>query len=181
MAAWAPAAHEPAPGSELLPAAYHCRDAQTYNCRMIAGPIRAATGDDLPQLLTLYLELESDGPPPTLAHLRQQFGRISQYPNYAIYVWDTGDKSIIGTFALLIFDALGYRCAPVAVVEDVVVASSARGRGIGRSMMEFAIEASRMAGCYKLMLSSNLRRTDAHRFYEALGFERHGLSYLVQL
>jgi hypothetical protein len=33
----------------------------------------------------------------------------------------------------------------------------------------------------KLALSSNVRRVYAHRFYETLGFERHGLSFAVFL
>ena len=55
------------------------------------------------------------------------------------------------------------------------------GRGIGRAMMEHALSEARQAGCYKLALSSHLMRRDAHRFYESLGFERHGYSFAVFL
>ena len=78
-------------------------------------------------------------------------------------------------------DAAGYRCAPVAIVEDVIVERRARGHGVGRGMMEFAMNRARAKGCYKLMLSSNVQRGDAHRFYEALGFEKHGYSFAVSL
>ena len=49
-----------------------------------------------------------------------------------------------------------------------------------RAMMEHAREACRKAGCYKLALSSNLRREDAHKFYDSLGFERHGFSFVTR-
>jgi GNAT superfamily N-acetyltransferase len=64
-------------------------------------------------------------------------------------------------------------------VEDVAVAPARQGQGIGKAMMAHALEQSRKAGCYKLALSSNLVRTAAHQFYESLGFERHGYSYVV--
>jgi len=48
-------------------------------------------------------------------------------------------------------------------------------------MMRHAMQCSRMAGCYKLVLSSNAKRARAHEFYEKLGFERHGYSFFVSL
>lgn len=48
-------------------------------------------------------------------------------------------------------------------------------------MMEHAIDIATLKGCYKAVLSSNLKRGRAHAFYEALGFERHGYSYRMNL
>jgi GNAT superfamily N-acetyltransferase len=76
-------------------------------------------------------------------------------------------------------DNLAHLGTPSAIVEDVVVDASCRGRGIGRAMMHDAMCVAREKGCYKLVLNSNLRRLDAHRFYEGLGFERHGVSFQV--
>jgi GNAT superfamily N-acetyltransferase len=78
-------------------------------------------------------------------------------------------------------DKLGKRGTPAGVVEDVAVEPSRQGQGIGRAMMAHAIEECRKAGCYKLALSSNGKRKDAHRFYESLGFERHGYSFVTAL
>ncbi|HEX5480753.1 MAG TPA: GNAT family N-acetyltransferase, partial [Dehalococcoidia bacterium] len=51
-----------------------------------------------------------------------------------------------------------------------VVREDARRGGIGAALMREAIAAARETGCYKVALTSNLRRTEAHAFYERLGF-----------
>jgi GNAT superfamily N-acetyltransferase len=65
------------------------------------------------------------------------------------------------------------------VIEDVAVDPAQQGRGIGRTRMTHAIEVCRSKGCYKVALSSNLRRDKAHAFYESLQFERHGYSFRI--
>lgn len=142
--------------------------------------IRRATRDDLPALHRLYDQLESTAANPTMERLTEVFERLARYPDYGVYL-AVDDGEPVGTFALCILDTLGDRCAPEGIVEDVVVAPLARGRGIGKQMMAFALESCRAAGCYKMALSSNLARQDAHRFYESLGFERHGYSFLVRI
>ena len=37
-------------------------------------------------------------------------------------------------------------------------------------MMEWAIDRAREEGCYLIQLATHKSRTDAHRFYERLGF-----------
>jgi ribosomal protein S18 acetylase RimI-like enzyme len=76
-------------------------------------------------------------------------------------------------------DNIGHLGTPSAVVEDVAVAPACQGRGIGRRMMAHALDLARAKGCYKLALSSNLKREAAHGFYESLGFEKHGFSFRV--
>ena len=89
--------------------------------------------------------------------------------------------SIVGTFALLIMDNLAHMGAPSGVLEDVVVHRDWRGKGVGKQMVQFAMDRCGERGCYKLALSSNLKRKAAHRFYDDLGFQRHGYSFVVQL
>jgi GNAT superfamily N-acetyltransferase len=78
-------------------------------------------------------------------------------------------------------DNLGHGGTPSAVVEDVAVSPAWQGQGIGKRMMHFALAQARTAGCYKMALSSNLRRTSAHAFYESLGFRKHGYSFVMEL
>lgn len=141
--------------------------------------LRTATIADLPTILDLLATLDSAGTPPMdLAQAEVVFTRMQVYPSYRIWLVEAG-REILGTYSLMIMDNLGHRGAPEAIVENVAVVAAARGRGIGRLMMEHAMAEARAAGCYKLVLSSNAARTEAHAFYDALGFERHGISFRV--
>ena len=64
-------------------------------------------------------------------------------------------------------------------MEDVAVAPSLQGQGIGKEMMRHAVQIATENGCYKAVLSSNLKRERAHAFYESLEFERHGYSFRI--
>jgi GNAT superfamily N-acetyltransferase len=141
--------------------------------------IRAAAEADLPAILALYRDVGDRYVLP-LDQAQTIFRRMQSYPDYVVYV-AVSAGGILGTFALLIMDNLAHLGAPSGVVEDVVVRSDRQGRGIGRRMMQFARERCRERGCYKMTLSSSLQREAAHRFYETLGFERHGYSFLMKL
>jgi len=88
---------------------------------------------------------------------------------------------IAGTYELLIMDNLAKRGRRSGIVEDVAVAPQYRGSGIGRTMMQHAMQQCKRAVCYKLVLSSGMKRRDAHAFYDALRFERHGYSFRVAI
>lgn len=140
-------------------------------------PIAAA---ELPEVLALYAEVLDGGRALELAAAEAIWARMNRYPDYRVYLARRAGRAV-GSFALLIMDNLGHLGTPSAIVEDVVVASAAQGQGIGREMMHYAMDRAREAGCYKLVLSSNQRRVEAHRFYEGLGFQRHGYSFQVLL
>lgn len=142
--------------------------------------IRVATEIDLPAVLSLYQTALEDPKILSLAQATSLFNRMKQYPDYKLYVAET-NENIVGTFALLILDNLGHFGTPSGVVEDVAVRPDQQGKGLGKEMMRFALDRCREKGCYKLTLSSNLRRADAHRFYESLGFRKHGFSFLMEL
>ena len=77
-------------------------------------------------------------------------------------------------------DNLAHQGIPSGVIEDVVVGERYQGKGIGKAMMTYAVNVCREQGCYKVALSSNVKREKAHRFYESLGFEKHGYSFYVE-
>jgi GNAT superfamily N-acetyltransferase len=59
---------------------------------------------------------------------------------------------------------------PTARLMSIVVDESCRGQGIGRRLVEASIEQARAWGCDRLELTSRLERSDAHSFYETVGF-----------
>jgi GNAT superfamily N-acetyltransferase len=143
--------------------------------------VREASEADLPAVLAIYAQPELDaGDVLSLDDARDRFARFARYPDYKLYVAVDGD-AIVGTFALLVMDNLLHRGAPSGVVEDVGVAPELHGRGIGKAMMQHAMQRCRDRGCYKLVLSSNAKRSNAHAFYASLGFEQHGVSFHVTL
>lgn len=142
---------------------------------------REAVEDDLPAILQLYASTQiNDEAAFTLDEARQHLQVFKRYPSYRIFV-AVIDGGIVGTYELLVMDNLAKRGRKSGVVEDVAVDPTYQGRGIGRAMMQHAREQCSLAGCYKFVLSSNLKREDAHHFYDALDFVRHGYSFRVEL
>ncbi len=77
---------------------------------------------------------------------------------------------VIGVCQLIVFrhlQAHGGRCAEL---ESVHVHPAHRGTGVGTALVRDAIGRAREMGCYRVQLTSNAAREDAHRFYEGLGF-----------
>ncbi|MBS1854157.1 MAG: GNAT family N-acetyltransferase [Acidobacteria bacterium] len=148
---------------------------------MAAMEIRDAVDADLPGILRVLAESGIDGGDSfTVEEARAHLERIRRWPNFRLLA-AVAEGEVVGTYSLAIMDKLGKRGTPAGVVEDVAVLPGRQGQGIGRAMMAHAIGECRKAGCYKLALSSNVKRGPAHRFYESLGFERHGYSFAVFL
>jgi len=143
--------------------------------------IREAESRDIAAVLAIYKAAKIEGDDGfTVEEATAHWQRFRAYPNYRLFVVEIGGE-VLATYALLIMDNLAKRGRPSGIVEDVGVMPGRQGNGIGRAMMAHAMQECRAAGCYKLALSSNLRRTDAHDFYERLGFERHGYSFSITL
>lgn len=142
--------------------------------------IRKAASAEIPQILELFAQADIDnGEVLSIDAAQGIFNKLKLYPNFSIYVALIGDK-VVGTFELLIMDNLAHLGKPSGIVEDVVVFGEYRSQGIGRKMMEYAMDVCRKAGCYKLILSSSLHRNRAHQFYENLGFKKHGYSFFIE-
>jgi GNAT superfamily N-acetyltransferase len=143
--------------------------------------LRPALESDLPAVLQLYAQPDiDDGDVLALPDATRIWERMASYPNYKLYVAVQGTQ-VVGTFALLIMDNLGHLGAPSAIVEDVAVDPGVQGQGIGKALMRHAMALAAECGCYKLALSSNLKRDKAHAFYDSLDFERHGFSFRMML
>jgi len=99
------------------------------------------------------------------------FEAIDGDPNNELIVVDVNGE-VIGTLQLRFLPSLSYQGGMRAQVESVRVAQQLRGQGIGADMMEWVIERARGRGCHMMQLTSHKSRTDAHRFYEKLGFSK---------
>jgi GNAT superfamily N-acetyltransferase len=143
--------------------------------------VRQATPDDAETLAALLAEMDDE---PTraarldAAGVRQIMARMAAYPYFRVFLV-VADEVAVGTFSLLVFCSLSHEGTLQAVMDAVVIGRACRGHGIGSAMLDHAVRIAGEAGCYKIALSSNLKRMDAHRFYENFGFTQHGISLAV--
>ena len=68
-----------------------------------------------------------------------------------------------------------------AQIPDLIVAVWARRRGVGRALLERAIELSREAGCFSLKLDSGHSRWEAHELYRSVGLKDVGIYFQLEL
>ena len=113
----------------------------------------------------LVPQLSSSAPAPSQAELTQ----IATSPATILFIARDPERQgeIVGTLTLAIYRIpTGRR----AVIEDVVVDASARGKGIGEALTRAALERARKAGCRSVDLTSRPSREAANRLYQRLGF-----------
>jgi N-acetylglutamate synthase-like GNAT family acetyltransferase len=147
--------------------------------RGVSVRVRTARESDLEEIAALYreLHLESYGKlavPRT--RMRRAFRLLASDRRHRVLVAERGGK-VIGTLHLIVVPHLGHGLRPFAVVENVVVSAAERSSGVGQAMMAAAGEIARKAKCYKLTLTSNVRRMRSHRFYARLGWRRTHYGY----
>ena len=141
---------------------------------MPAIAIRNATRADLPRVIELIYLGAAAGPlpvpPAPLADgFIRAFERFESNSDAAVMVAEL-DGEVVGTFSLTFLANLSNGGRDVAQIESVHVAEALRGQRIGEAILRWAIDASKARGCFRLQLTSDKRRTDAHRFYRRLGF-----------
>jgi GNAT superfamily N-acetyltransferase len=143
--------------------------------------IRPATEQDIPAILTLYRDAGIEGEIGfTVDEAIAQFAVLNTYPYFKLFVAMVGER-MAGTYELVILDNMAKRGRRSGLVEAVAVHPQHQGQDIGRAMMHHALEQCSLADCYKMALSSNLKREQAHLFYDSLGFTRHGYSFQIEL
>jgi ribosomal protein S18 acetylase RimI-like enzyme len=144
---------------------------------MAAAPllmIRRAARQDLPAIVHLLAddrlgatrEADVDPLPESYA---SAFDAIDRDPNHVLAVADAGGR-VVGVLQLTFLPYLTYQGSWRALIEGVRVASDQRSSGIGRQLIEWAVDRARAHGCRIVQLTSDKSRADAIRFYERLGF-----------
>ena len=97
------------------------------------------------------------------------FREIEEDPNNELIVAELNGE-IIGTLQLTFTPSLSHQGSKRCTVESVRVDGKFRGQGFGREMMRWAVERATEKGCASMQLTTHNDRSDAHRFYESIGF-----------
>ncbi|MEY8347183.1 GNAT family N-acetyltransferase [Bacillus cereus] len=136
--------------------------------------IRKAIVTDIEALCSLTKELKGS----TISHAdmqnRLQFVEMSPFD--FLYVYEENN---------VIFGFLGFRIREN--LEDVTrygeisiisVDSTARRKGIGQILMDYAEQLAKKHNCIGTWLVSGTQRTEAHPFYKKLGYEVTGYRFV---
>lgn len=140
---------------------------------MIGPRVRTARASDAGELARLLSPL---GYPLTHRDVSAVWEAWKREGNQALVAEDGERPGLIGVVTLHTMVVL-HRPRPVGRITSLVVDARVRGTGLGRALVAAAEDALREAGCGLIEVTSHLRRLDAHRFYEHLGFERTSLRY----
>ncbi|MGE7384988.1 N-acetyltransferase family protein [Streptomyces sp. NPDC004126] len=145
--------------------------------------IRPATEADLPDIVAML----ADDPlgatresPDDLAPYAAALKRLTDDPHQQVVVAVRAER-VVGTLQLTIVPGLSRKGATRSIIEGVRVHADERGSGLGTRFIEWAVERSRQEGCVLVQLTSDVTRTDAHRFYERLGFTASHVGFKLQL
>jgi GNAT superfamily N-acetyltransferase len=141
---------------------------------------RPATRADLPAVLALLADEERIVDPATITVTEQYehaFESIeSDARNEMLVLVESPDApgeggTVVGCLQSTYIPGLGRGGGERVIIEAVRVRADRRSGGIGRMLMEQAMDRARSRGCAWVQLTSKKSRDRTHRFYERLGFE----------
>lgn len=130
--------------------------------------IRAAGRDDATSIAGLLARL---GYPTDPATVVARLGRLEATGMDQVFVAEERG-AVVGLASVHVMPTLLHIDRPLARITALVVDEQRGGRGIGTSLVAAVEELARLIGCASVEVSSNKRRSGAHAFYEALGYER---------
>lgn len=138
--------------------------------------IREAVIEDLPAIVHVFEGDDLGGHGDAWSEAarpdyERAFRRVLDSPDNTLFVVEV-DGRVVGTAQLTIIPGLVGRGRTRAKLESVHVRPEHRGRSIGAALVSHLLAAARARGATIAELTSNKRRSDAHRFYETLGFHR---------
>ncbi len=133
---------------------------------------RKATIADIPAVVAMLADDALGATreaPGDLAPYLDAFAAVDANPDQILVV-AVDHGTVIGCAQVTFMAGLSHRGMWRAEIEAVRVRGDQRGTGLGSSLIEWCIAQARDRGCGMVQLTSNASRTDAHRFYERLGF-----------
>lgn len=139
--------------------------------------IRNANETDIDQILNLQTQIYRTDKISENAHATLTNQLKDQTCDVLVLV---ENGKIIGT-GTIYYIQVAIRAKPYAFLEGLVIDKSLRGKGYGTKLFQKCVEIARQKNCYKMLFTSGTDRTEAHKFYENLGFKKWGLEFRMDL
>lgn len=129
--------------------------------------IRKAVPEDINIVHRLISDLEECEFPES--EFRQIFDEILNSSHHCILLYENSTE-VIGLLHLRLENQL-HHCGKTAEIMELIIQEGHRSEGIGGSLIKAAFEYAVKQDCVIFEVTSNRKRTDAHRFYQKNGME----------
>lgn len=138
--------------------------------------IRKATENDVPSIVEMIADdelgkIRENFQTPLPNEYLEAFKKINVDQNQELIVVENPNSEIIGALQLSCIQYLTYRGGIRAQIEAVRIRADNRGLGIGKAMLEWAINRAQERNAHLLQLTTDKKRPNAIKFYEDLGFK----------
>lgn len=141
--------------------------------------IREIQNDEINKLLILYSYLhENDEKLPDFEIIEGVWEQIQSDRNIKYFGVFEGNE-LLSSCTIILVPNLTRSCRPYGVIENVVTHVEYRKRGLGKAVLNKAIEFAWKNNCYKVMLMTGRLNEDTFKFYESVGFNRHSKQVFV--
>lgn len=133
--------------------------------------IREAVVSDFSRVMGLMAQLQPSDPIVDDGSDRLVFDEILASPYLYLFVLESDNGELNATCYLNLIPNLTRGVSPYAVIENVVTEESLRNAGLGKQIIQHAIQFAWDKGCYKVMLQTGSKREEVHEFYKACGMD----------
>jgi GNAT superfamily N-acetyltransferase len=131
---------------------------------------RTAKKKDLKCILELYKQLNENEEMIRQNEAESIWALIRKNKFIKYFIAEENSK-IISTCYIAIIPNLTRHGKSIGFIEKVITDKNYRKQGIGKRVIEQAIEYAKKCNCYKVLLQSNNKRKEAHLFYKSIGFD----------
>lgn len=131
--------------------------------------LRRIKETDLNQLILLYDHLHEGDIKGSKEELEKIWQQILKNDSLVYFVIEL-NEALICSCNLTIIPNLTRGGKSIGIIENVVTHVDYRNKGLGKIIMETAIDHARNMNCYKIMILSSSKRKESHKFYRSLGF-----------
>ena len=129
--------------------------------------IRDLKIEDIGSLSKLYYQFWNEDS--DIQKMKVKFNELRHNDAY-IFLCAVENERLVGSVMGVVCEELYGDCAPFLVVEDMIVDSGCRKKGIGKMLFAQLEKRAKTKGCTQIILVTETGRKDACGFYESIGF-----------
>ena len=132
--------------------------------------IREITEKDLDALLELYVQLSPTNVGLTDANRDIIWAEIQKNKSIT-YLGAFEGNQLISSCFIAIIPNLTNQGKSIGYIENVITDVKHRRKGVGKKLIQKAVEIAQENNCFKVFLESGISRVEAHKFYKSIGFD----------